>query len=749
MNASQGEDAGRSGFLPRSRLDAGHASGHDFQNFMRFLSRSCQLFLLPCLLMLSGPKATSADDVGMDCLSLYPVIYTLETGESASETRPQRAMHTEQLLASRLKRVPEQVGKLLIPLAESISRNSKAARIDQARASFVLGVFETSQIQALEAGDEAHRANPRSPGGIIAALQLAALAAIEQSRHEEAVKFVTVALGETSADKDLATWTQLQKITTRAYRGLDMKKDEERIQRHILTEHQRILGENHVETIRQHSELAGLLYQQGNDLESERETRAVLKATLRLHGPDSSQAAIVRKNLARVLEAQGRHGEAVPLRKEVLAAAIKASGKQSAAALAAHEALVKSLAAQKNHAECEAEARILMESAQAGAGPDTALVMNARVYLAVSVFEQGRHEEALQMLNRLQEDCSRLFGPEHAQTLLVTHTRGSCLNALEKHEEAAALLAKTLEARKRVLPADDLATLETRLQLGQALLKLGRLKEALAEIRITANAYQRLLPADDPRMLPIAGLSNQFASLEEGRQILIDEHRANYRTAASTFGAEDLQTLNVQAGLAAYLVGMGRSAEALAEYEKALAICRRKLGTDNPGTLDLMQRAALIHLNEGRFEPCEAMLREVLVHRQKNHKPGDLGVDETRYHLGVCLAQMGRLAQADEMVRQSLEAVKSQPQANPAFVAQMEQMQARIQQAMAPKPPAADASLSAGGTAPGTLQNPLQLKPAGAPTQLPAAVQPSRIPDMDPASLVPGGTIQKPLEYKP
>ncbi len=716
---------------------------------MRLLSRSCQLFIAPCMLVLSGSNTSSADDVGMECLSLYPVIYTLQTGESASETRSQRTVNTEQMLASRLKRVPEQIRKLLIPLAESISRNSKSARIDQARASFVLGVFETSQIQALEAGDAAHRATPRSPQGIIAALQLAALAAIEQSRHEEAVKFVTVALGETSADKDLTTWTQLQKITARAYRGLDMKKDEERIQRHILTEHQRILGENHVETIREHSELAGLLYQQGNDLESERETRAVLKATLRLHGPDSSQAAIVRKNLARVLEAQGRHGEASPLRRDVLAVAIKDSGKQSAAALAAHEALVKSLVAQKNHAECEAEARILMESAQAAGGPDTEQVMNARVYLAVSVFEQGRHEEALQMLNRLQEDCGRLFGPEHAQTLLVTHTRGSCLNALEKNEEAHAILIKTLEARKRVLPANDLATLETRLQLGQALLKLNRLKEALAEIRITANAYQSLLPTNDPRMLSIARLSDQFASLEEGRQILIDEYRSKFRTAASTFGAEDVQTLNVQAGLAAYLVGMGRSAEALAEYEKALAICRRKLGTDNPGTLDLMQRAALIHLSEGRLEPCETMLREVLDHRQKNHKPGDLGVDETRYHLGVCLAQLGRLAQADEMVRQSLEAVKAQPQANPAFVAQMEQMQARIQQAMAPKPPAAAASLSAGGAAPGTLQNPIQLKPAGAPPQLPAAVQRSRIPDIDPASLVPSGTIQKPLEYKP
>ncbi len=716
---------------------------------MRLLSRSCQLFIAPCMLVLSGSNTSSADDVGMECLSLYPVIYTLQTGESASETRSQRTVNTEQMLASRLKRVPEQIRKLLIPLAESISRNSKSARIDQARASFVLGVFETSQIQALEAGDAAHRATPRSPQGIIAALQLAALAAIEQSRHEEAVKFVTVALGETSADKDLTTWTQLQKITARAYRGLDMKKDEERIQRHILTEHQRILGENHVETIREHSELAGLLYQQGNDLESERETRAVLKATLRLHGPDSSQAAIVRKNLARVLEAQGRHGEASPLRRDVLAVAIKDSGKQSAAALAAHEALVKSLVAQKNHAECEAEARILMESAQAAGGPDTEQVMNARVYLALSVFEQGRHEEALQMLNRLQEDCGRLFGPEHAQTLLVTHTRGSCLNALEKNEEAYAILIKTLEARKRVLPANDLATLETRLQLGQALLKLNRLKEALAEIRITANAYQSLLPTNDPRMLSIARLSDQFASLEEGRQILIDEYRSKYRTAASTFGAEDVQTLNVQAGLAAYLVGMGRSAEALAEYEKALAICRRKLGTDNPGTLDLMQRAALIHLSEGRLEPCETMLREVLDHRQKNHKPGDLGVDETRYHLGVCLAQMGQLAQADEMVRQSLEAVKAQPQANPAFLAQMEQMQARIQQAMAPKPPAAAASLSAGGAAPGTLQNPIQLKPAGAPPQLPAAVQRSRIPDIDPASLVPSGTIQKPLEYKP
>lgn len=719
---------------------------------MHPLSRPFQLYALQCLLTISCTQAVSAADAGLECLSLYPALYTLQTGDSADETRTRRASRTEQLLASRLKLVPEQVGKLLIPLAENISRSDSATRIDRARASFVLGVFETSQLQALEAGDEAHRATPRRPERIIAALQLAALAAIEQSRHEEAVKFVTVALGETSADKDLSAWTQLQKITARAYRGLDMKKDEERIQRHILTEHQRILGDNHVETIRQHSELAGLLYQQGNDLESERETRAVLKATLRLHGPDSDQTAIVRKNLARVLEAQGRHGEAEPLRRELLESFLKTPGNQSMHdALTAREALVKNLAAQKKSAEAETEARSLIESARAVSGPDTELTTNARVILALSVFEQGRHEEALQLLTRLEGDSSRVFGPEHSRTLLVTHTRGSCLNELKRHEEAAAILTRTLETRKRVLPADDLETLETRLQLGAALLNLGRLKEALAEIRITANAYQRLLPAGDPRMRHVSELSSQFSSLKEGRQILVDEHRANYRTVSGTLGAEDPQTLNVQAGLAAYLAGMDRLDEALVEYEKLLSICRRKFGPDNPGTTDVLQRAALVHFNAGRFEQSEKMLREVLAIRQKNQKPGDLGVDETRYHLGVCLGQMGRLRQADEMVRQSIEAVKGQAQANPAFVAQMEQMQSRIQAAMAPRPQTESSvpGLNSDSLAPGTLQRTPAVQPASRPPPQPPAAAGSRIPDINPSTLVPTGTIQKPLEYKP
>jgi tetratricopeptide (TPR) repeat protein len=302
-----------------------------------------------------------------------------------------------------------------------------------------------------------------------------------------------------------------------------------------------------------------------------------------------------------------------------------------------------------------------------------------------------------------------------------------------------------------VLPADDLETLETRLQLGASLLNLGRLKEALAEIRITANAYQRLLPASDPRMRHVSELSSQFSSLKEGRQILVDEHRANYRTVSRTLGAEDPQTLNVQAGLAAYLAGMGRLDEALVEYEKLLSICRRKFGPDNPGTTDVLQRAALVHFNAGRFEQSEKMLREVLAIRQKNQKPGDLGVDETRYHLGVCLGQMGRLRQADEMVRQSIEAVKGQAQANPAFVAQMEQMQSRIQAAMAPRPQTESSvpGLNSDSLAPGTLQRTPAVQPASRPSPQPPAAAGSLIPDINPSTMVPAGTIQKPLEYKP
>jgi len=703
-----------------------------------------QTLLLPLLGSFTLIMAAAAAD--LDCLREFPALFTLHTGLDG-EPREQRLARTHNLVAVKLQETPESVAKKLPPLVDALRKNAQAPKLERARAEFAFGAYAEAQVLALEAGDAAHRSTPRLPEQVISALELAAFAALEQARFEDAVKFLNVALGETSPERDLPVWTQLQSATARAYGRMKMQKNEEQTVRHIYTEHERLLGANHAETIKYQSELAGLLYQHGHDVEAERETRAVLAATEKLHGPQSEPTQIVRKNLARVLEVLGRQAEAETLRRAVVTTQMQTLGGGAAGTLRSREQLIKNLLEQKKHAEAEAEARTLLEHSERALGPDSVTSISSRISLALAIAEQGRHEEALKLLRALQEDATRTLGAEHVDTLRVRHTLGACLNALKQHAEAGTLLSRVLDARKRVLPADDLATLDTRHQLGIALLKQGRLKEALAEIRITSIAYQRLLKADDPRSLAANQTSAEFANSKEGKQVLMDEQLEVVAQQAKKLGEDSVEVLNLRLNLAVFMNTLGCRDESLAEYQKALNGCLRTLGLKHLGTVDVMQKKGIQQLSMGKFAEAEKSLRQAFELRQKLVKQGDLSVEETRYHLGVCLGQMGRIKESHEMVEKCYLAAKDRTEANAAFVQQIKSVLDQLTQMLTKRTSAPSAVQDTAAT----IQKPLQISPQNsstAPMTVPGTVN-SSMPGMNPSSLVPAGTIQKPLEFKP
>jgi len=700
----------------------------------------CPLFTrLIVLAVLGFTTWAAADD--LEVLRTYPEIYSLQTG-AAGQTREQRVTQAHALLATRLSMTPEAVAQALKPLVEKLRQDKAAAKVDRARASFAHGTYAEAQTLALEAGDAAHRAQPRQPEQIIAALQLAAFSALEISRFEDAVKYLSVALGEAPADRDLKTWTRLQSATARAYGLMKMYKDEEQTVRLIYTEHERLLGARNAETIKHHSEFAGLLYQNGRDTDAERETRAVLRTSESLLGPVHEQTQVLRKNLARVLEVQGRHAEAETLRRKVVAGQMETLGGGAAATLRSREQLVKNLFEQKKFGDAETEAMTLVDHSTRATGPDTLTTLSGRVSVVLAVFHQGKHEQALKSLGVLEADCIRVLGAEHADTLRVQHAKGACLNSLKKYAEAEAALARAFEGRKRTLPVDDFDTLDTQHQLGIARLRGGKLKEALADIRIVANSYQRLLKPGDPRLDDINKLANEFTALPEAKLILMLEQSEPVEELARKLGEDHLEVLNARANLAAYLNGIGAVAAAADQYETALAGCLRALGRKHLGTVDVMQRLAMTQQSLGKFDEAAKNYRAALELRPKLVKAGDLSVEELRYRLGLCLGMAGKLREAQPFVEESFNAVKDRKDVNSGFLAEMKNTLDQIRVLRTPQPMNINV--------PGTLQQPVSLSTAdktapvistpGAATTVPAA---------NAETLVPAGTIQKPVEYKP
>ncbi|MES2594103.1 MAG: tetratricopeptide repeat protein [Verrucomicrobiota bacterium] len=695
------------------------------------------LFLL-CLMTLTG----AAED--MDCVREFPAAYSLLTG-AEGEKRDQRLLQTHAIIAAKLHLTPEAVGKVLQSLVESLrKKTSGLAKLDRARASFIHGSYDEARNLALETGDEAHRAAPRRPQDIIASLQLAAFAAMELSRFEEAVKYLGVALGETDADRDLKTWTQLQAATARCYGLMKMHKDEEQTVRFIYTEHERIRGERDPETIKYHSQFAGLLYQNGRDADAERETRAVLKITEMVLGPKHEQTLVLRKNLARVLEAGGRAAEAESLRRMVIAVQMETLGGGAAGTLRSREQLVKNLLEQKKFGEAEAEALILTEHSGKANGPDSTTTLGGRLSVALAILSQERHEQALAQLESLQTDCVRVFGEEHPQTLRVRHGLGTCLNALKQHDQAEAVLADVFKIRKSVLPADDLDTLDTQYQLAIALLRQKKIKPARAEISLLTNSYKRLLVEGDPRQAAVDQLSKEFLAIEEGRDLIIGEFTEIVEAKVRTLGEVHPDALTLREGLAIHMAVAGDLKGALALHQKVLALCMRSLGRKDVYTASVMQRVAMTQQSLARYTEALKTYREVFALRKELLKKGDTTLEETRYRIGHCLGHLGMLEEAEKFVATAYLAVKDLPDSNAAYVAEMKTVLDKIRQALSP--------FSTEVIPPGTLNHSLSLSKADKnPLPIMGAANGggSSAPAVDPASLIPSGTIQKPVEFKP
>lgn len=716
--------------------------------FMRHASRPIYLRLSVMVTMLAA-CSLAAQEPAESCLREFPALYTLETGFMPEETPAQRVSRTHSLLATKFKMTPEAVAKVLPPLAKQLREDKTGPKLDRACASFIGAFFAEAKTLALEAGDAAHRAEPRQPAQVISALRLAAFAAMELGQHEEGIRFLGVALGETSSDRDLTTWTQLQSATARAYAGLKMLKNEEQTLRHIYTEHERLLGARHADTVRHHSTLAGTLYQHGHDADAERETRAVLRTTLQLYGAKHDQTQVVRKNLARVLEVLGRHAEAEVLRREVLAVQIEVHGGGSAGTLLSRKQLVKNLSEQKKHAEAETEARMLVQHSERANGADAVTTLGGRSSLALAIHEQGRYEEALKMLRTLEADCIRVLGLEHVDTLSVQHALGSCLNALGQFAEAEKMLTGVLEVRKRVLPADDFATLDTRHQLGIACLGQEKLKEALVEIRIAALTYQRLVSSDDPRLAAINKTADEFSKLDGGKKILIDEQREAMTKALRKLAPDSLEALNLRSGLASFIAKLGNARESLEEYQAVYAGCLRTLGANERGTLDILEKVGQTQVAVGMFADGEKTLRQLLENRTRLLPKGDPKIDEARFNLGLCLGQMGKLAEARVLVEKSYLAVKDRTDLNTAFIQGMKQILDQIQQLLSSRttsqaPQFQGAAAETIRQAPSITGKSIQITP---PSSAPINVIGG--PAIDASDLVPSSTIQRPVEFKP
>jgi len=225
------------------------------------------------------------------------------------------------------------------------------------------------------------------------------------------------------------------------------------------------------------------------------ETLAVQERLLGEDHPDTLRSAGL---LGTCLTRQGRLDEAEVLQLRCWTGRVRVLGEAHMNTLGSLGNLAILYQLQGRYAEAEELFEKLLELQTRSIGADHPSTMGTYVNLALLYNKLGRLEEAEELLLPVLESQRRVLGEEHRDTLGTLTNLGSLYNSMGRFEDAAGMFEVSLPAKRRVLGDAHPWTGYALEGLVQAYLNLGRTEDALPLQRQVLERTFAERAGDDP-----------------------------------------------------------------------------------------------------------------------------------------------------------------------------------------------------------------------------------------------------------
>jgi len=307
-------------------------------------------------------------------------------------------------------------------------------------------------------------------------------------------------------------------------------------------------------------------------------------------------------------------------------------------------------------AEAEPLVRGAYDAGQRTLGPDDSDALGYEAYLANLYRAQGRFKEAEPIYERNLAAKRRVLGPEDESTLSTASSLGNLFQETGRYEKAEPLHREVLETSRRLHGEKDLATVAAMNNLGNDLALMGRFEEAEPIMRRTLELKLEIYGPDHPSTLNsvnnLGELDDQLGNDAEAESY----HRRAFAARTRVLGPGHARTLQSQRCLAACLEAQGRHAEAERLAAAGVAEAVKVLGERDLDTLALQDTRALSLVGLGRAAEAETQLRLVIAALDERKAKGeDVGEGDSyavdaRVHLGMALARLGRLSEAEALL---------------------------------------------------------------------------------------------------
>ncbi|MGZ2360976.1 tetratricopeptide repeat protein [Streptomyces sp. 372A] len=338
---------------------------------------------------------------------------------------------------------------------------------------------------------------------------------------------------------------------------------------------ERVLGRDHLCTIRARHNLANAYRCAGRTIEATTIQEGVLADFEQLLEPDHLDTIRARGNLAASYADAGRTAEAIALREDVLANFDRLLGPNHPDPISARHNLASSYKETGRIAEATALLKGVLADRERLLGPNHPDTIRARGNLAAFYEETGRPAEAAVLREAVLSDFERLLGPNHPDTLTARSSLAASHAYAGRITEATALQVGVLADRERLQGPDHPDTIDARNNL--------------------ANCYAAV------------GRADEAAVLRE--RVLADRERLQ--------GSDHPDTAVARGNLAVSYADAGRTAEAIALRESVLASSERLRGSAHPDTLRARHNLAGSYKDAGRITEATTLQESVLADRER------------------------------------------------------------------------------------------------------------------------------------
>jgi tetratricopeptide (TPR) repeat protein len=469
--------------------------------------------------------------------------------------------------------------------------------------------------------------------------------ALDRAAAHIAGKFVAQPLVEASIRRTIGT----------TYKDLGLYPSAEPQMQAALELRQRVLGDEHRDTLESMSNLAQLYRYEGKNAQAEALFTKVLELQRRVLGEIDRDTLNTMNSLAVLYRHEGKYSQAEPLYIRVLEARQRVLGQENRDTSETMNDLAVLYTYQAKYVQAESLLNKALNIEQRVLGEEHPATLETMNNLAAVYKDDGRYMSAESLYTRVVTLHRRVLGEDHPATLISMDNLGGLYMREGKYAQAESLLAQALGVQRRTLGEEHPSTLVTMSNLGAVYFHEGKYGQAESLSTRVLEIKRRVLGEQHPETL--TSMHNlAFLYEEVGKHVQAEQWFTKVlEIQRRVLGEDHPDTLLSMRDLAAVYGEQGKSAQAEVLCAKALEVQQRVLGDAHADTLLSMNNLAVLYQQERKYSEAEVLFAKVLELQRRVLGAEHPDTVDSMGNLAAVYTYEGKYAQAEDMSTKVLE----------------------------------------------------------------------------------------------